>query len=83
VFLGTQTGEKEMKATQQVVITLEITAKEADAIVKARRDLRKDTLRQDLGDYETDVVNGLSMIIGSLIEDQRESRKEDFDSRSY
>jgi len=76
-------------ATSQVsdsryTVELRLSEKSARAIIRARRDLRKATLRQDLSAADADVINGLSMIVGSILEDEgRNEREVDFDGRSY
>ena len=82
-----------MKATNTTTMsrqvknyTVELTLSEhsARALVRARRDLKKSTLRRNLSAADADVINGLPMIIGSILEDAgRDTREVDFDSRTY
>ena len=61
-----------------------LSERSARASIRARRDLRKATTGNDLSNADTDVVNGLSMIIGSILEDEgRNEREVVFDDRSY
>lgn len=65
-------------------VTFKFSEPEAKALIRARRDLRKDTLRDNLNDADTDIVNGIVMLAGRVLEDDgRNESSVDFGSRSY
>ena len=69
-------------------VNFELTVKDAEALIRARRDVRKATLKRDLGSrkrsdlQQVDAVNGFIMLAGRVLEDEgRDSSEENFDGR--
>ena len=75
-------------ANRKFKVELELTVKDAEAIIRARREVRKDTLKRDLGSRKradlqaVDAVNGLIMLVARVLEDEgRDTTSENFDGR--
>jgi len=64
-------------------LVVKLSDREARALIRARRDLRKATIENDLRDrYDVDVVNGIIMLAGRVLEDAgRDVSSVDFDER--
>lgn len=75
-------------ADRKFNVNLVLTVKDAEAIIRARRDVRKSTLKRDLGSRKradlqaVDAVNGLIMLVARVLEDEgRDTSSENFDGR--
>lgn len=92
------TGSRQLGGAQPTVVAnpanrkfdlkLQLTVKDAEAIIRARREVRKATLKRDLGSRKradlqaVDAVNGLIMLVARVLEDEgRDTTSENFDGR--
>ena len=84
VVNNTVVGSRQVGSSRQYVLTVTLSEKEARAIIKGRRQLRKDDIRDsfDNDSYAIDVVNGIVMLAGRVLEDEgRDESGVDFDGR--